>query len=223
MELKKAYFVSGIDTDAGKSFATGYIARLWREAGDRVATMKLVQTGCTGESEDIATHRRIMGVGTLPEDLDGTTCPLRFAYPASPDLAARMEGSKVDLSAADRSLALLSERYDTVLIEGAGGLMVPIDGFYTMIDYAADRRLPVILVTNPRLGSVNHTLLSLQACRNRGVEIAVLAYNAWPETSPEITADTRQYLHDYLREYHPDCEMLDIPYLPDEGCHNIMT
>lgn len=215
MKLKKAYFVSGIDTDAGKSFATGYIARLWSAQGGKVATMKLIQTGCTGESEDIATHRRIMGVGPLPEDPDGTTCPLRFAYPASPDLAARMEGRRVDLAAADRSFALLSENYNTVLIEGAGGLMVPIDGFYTMIDYAADRSLPLILVTNPRLGSVNHTLLSLEVCRTRGITVDLLAYNAWPETSPEITADTRQYLQSYLREYHPGCTIIDIPFLPD--------
>ncbi len=215
MELKKVYFVSGIDTDVGKSFATGYIARLWRAAGESVATMKLVQTGCTGVSEDIATHRRIMGIGALPEDMDGTTCPLRFAYPASPYLAARMEGRRVDLSLADRSLALLSENYDTVIVEGAGGLMVPIDGFYTMIDYAADRGLPIILVTNPRLGSVNHTLLSLEACRRRGVAVDVLAFNTWGGASPEITADTRQYLQDYISEYHPGCEIIDIPCLSE--------
>lgn len=213
MERKKAYFVSGIDTDAGKSFATGYIARMWRAEGTNVMTMKLVQTGCTGLSEDIATHRRIMGIDPTPDDRAGLTCPQRFAYPASPDLAARMEGRKVDIREIDSSLMSLQSRYDTVLVEGAGGLMVPIDGRYTMIDYAASRNLPVILVTNPRLGSVNHTLLSLEACRKRGVDVDFLACNAWPETSPEITADTRRYLRDYLSEYHPACQIIDIPYL----------
>ena len=215
MERKKVYFVSGIDTDAGKSFATGYIARKWREEGANVITQKLVQTGSDGISEDIATHRRIMGTGLLREDHAYTTCPLRFRYPASPDLAARLENRRVDLGEADTATMTLLRDYDTVLVEGAGGLMVPIEGFYTMLDYAADRGLPVILVTNPRLGSVNHTLLSLEACRNRGVGVDFLAYNLYPETSPEITGDTRLFFRTYLRERMPECGFIEVPFMPE--------
>lgn len=211
--LNKIYFVSGIDTDAGKSVATGYIAARWRSEGVGVMTQKLIQTGCNDVSEDILTHRRIMGIGLQPEDLDHTTCPVRLGYPASPDLAARLEGRAIDLAAADECTRRLAQRYDTVLIEGAGGLMVPITGFYTMLDYAADRELPVILITNPRLGSINHTLLSLDACRQRGVEVAMLAYNLHRETSPEITADTRRFLTSYLEKYLPDCEFMEIPFI----------
>ena len=212
MAVKKVYFVSGIDTDAGKSFATGYLAKKWTEEGGSVITQKLVQTGCDGLSEDIVLHRRIMGIGLLPEDLDGTTCPICFRYPASPDLAARLEGRKADMSLADRATVRLLEKYDTVLIEGAGGLMVPIDGFYTMLDYIAQRELPVILVSNPRLGSVNHTLLSLEACRARGVRVEILAYNLFGGTSPEITADTREYLKKYIAEFLPECEFVEVPF-----------
>ena len=213
MQRKKVYFVTGIDTDAGKSFATGWIAARWRAQGLGVITQKLVQTGCTGDSEDIAVHRRIMATGLLPEDRDHTTCPLRFAYPASPDLAARLEGRKIDLAKADEATSALAAKYDTVLVEGAGGLMVPIEGFYTMLDYAEERGFPVILVTNPRLGSVNHTLLSLEACRARGVQVDILAYNLYGETSPEITDDTRRFLKAYLRENLPECEFIEIPII----------
>lgn len=194
--MKRTFFVTGIDTDTGKSYATGWLARLWRERGESVITQKLIQTGCPqgAVSEDILTHRRLMGIAPLPEDMDFTTCPLRFKYPASPDLAARMEGREVDLSLADRSTERLLEDYDTVLVEGAGGLLVPIRGDYTMADYAVERRLPVILVTSARLGSVNHTMLTLEACRARGLHVEMLIYNMYGATSPEITNDTLKYL-----------------------------
>ena len=215
MKRKKIYFVSGIDTGAGKSIATGWLAARWREEGVNVVTQKLVETGCGAMSEDIAVHRRLMGIGLLPEDMDGTTCPQRFAFPASPDLAARLEGRSLDFDAIDEATRRLAERYDTVLIEGAGGLMVPLcDGFRcTTLDYISGRALPVILVTNPRLGSVNHTLLSLEACRSRGVEVEILIYNRYPETAPEITVDTRRLLQEYIAERLPQCEFIEIPDL----------
>lgn len=205
MNSKKKYFVSGIDTDAGKSVVTGVLAREWAAEGGRVATQKLVQTGVAagGLSEDILTHRRIMGIDPLPEDLDRTTCPLIFSYPASPHLAARLENCTVDLSLAERSTDRLLETYDTVLIEGAGGLMVPLAGFYTTLDYIVERRIPLILVTTPRLGSINHTLLSLEACRQRGVELPLVVYNRYPVAPQEIVADTRDYLQAWLGEYFP--------------------
>ncbi len=215
---EKVYFVTGIDTDAGKSYATGWLARRWSLAGERVVTQKLIQTGCPPDaaSEDIALHRRIMGCGLLPCDRDGTTCPIRLPYPASPDLAARLAGVEIDLRLADAATERLLSEFDRVLLEGAGGLLVPIRGGYTMADYAAERGYPLIVVTNPRLGSVNHTLLTLEACRARGLRVAAVAYNLFSETSPGITADTRRYLAGYLAAHDPACEFVEIPVLPDD-------
>jgi dethiobiotin synthetase len=206
------FFISGIDTDAGKSYATGILARRLAAAGQSVVTMKMIQTGCPAGavSEDILTHRRLMGIPPLPEDLDGTTCPVRLTWPASPDMAARVDGVDIDLSAIDRAAQTLAARYDTVLMEGAGGVLVPIEGLFTMADYAAKRRLPLILVTGPRLGSVNHTLLSLEACGARGIRVAQLVYNLHGETSPEITADTRRYLMRWLECRQPFTEFIEI-------------
>ncbi len=215
MGRKKIYFVSGIDTDAGKSYATGVLAARWRSEGTDTITQKFIQTGCEegGISEDIAMHRKLMGIGLLPEDLDGTTCPVRLRYPASPDLAARLEGTEIDLAAIEKSTRELAAKYDTVLIEGAGGLLVPIKGLYTTLDYVRERSLPLILVTNPRLGSVNHTLLSLEVCCGRGVKVDMLVYNLFPETSPEITADTRATLLAYMEKFHPACEFCEVPVM----------
>lgn len=210
---KKRYFVSGIDTDAGKSYVTGYLAKLWREQGVKVITHKLIQTGCAeGEiSEDITLHRKIMGIPLLPEDINHTTCPLRFTYPCSPDVAAKIDGRSVDLSLATRTIDELGESYDVVIIEGAGGLMVPIFDFYTMVDYAADHSLPIILVTNPRLGSINHTLLSLSVCRSKGVDVDYLVYNNYGSSSEIIAKETSMFLQRYIAEFTPNCKFIEVP------------
>ena len=90
--------------------------------------------------------------------------------------------------------------------------MVPLEGLYTTLDYIQEHRLPVILVTNPKLGSINHTLLSLEMCRMRGVEVDFVAYNLCPETSPEITADSRHVIQAYLSETMPGCTFLEFPF-----------
>ncbi len=169
--MDNVIFVSGIDTDAGKTYATAWLAKRYMEQGFSVATMKFIQTGNNGFSEDILAHRRIMGISPLPEDRDLTTSPVIFTYPASAQLAARIDGRDIDVASIDRSVETLSGRYDIVLVEGAGGLMVPIaDDFFT-VDYVASRNLPIIIVTNGILGSINHTVLSLEAIRSRGISL----------------------------------------------------
>ncbi len=122
-------FVTGIDTGIGKSVATGLMARWLAQRGRTVITQKLVQTGCRGPvAEDIVVHRRLMGTGLLDVDRDGTTCPFIFAYPASPDLAARLAGRVVDTAVIDRATDRLAARFEHVLIEGVGGVLVPLRG-----------------------------------------------------------------------------------------------
>lgn len=213
MTHKKVYFVSGIDTDAGKSYATGALARRWNDEGVRVVTQKFIQTGSVQLSEDIELHRRLMGIELLAEDIDNTTCPIRFSYPCSPDLASRIDNRSIDLLLVEQSTQKLLEKWDTVLIEGAGGLLVPICGFYTTADYIAEHNLPLILVTNPKLGSVNHTLLSLEVCITRGIKVDTLIYNLHPQSSPQITEDTRILLKKYLAKHLPQCNFIEIPYI----------
>lgn len=204
----KTLFISGIDTDAGKTYATAWLARRMMDEGLSVATQKFIQTGCRESSEDIEAHRRLTGTGMLPEDLDGTTAPIILTYPASAQLAARMDGRDIDLTLVDRSSEILSSRYDRLLIEGAGGLMVPIDDRTFTIDYVATRKLPVVLVTNGRLGSINHTVLSLEAISRRGIKLAAVIYNTFFDTDKIIAEDTRGFISRYLARNFPDAEML---------------
>lgn len=211
--MSQAYFISGIDTDAGKSYVTGYLAARMMNDGKKVITQKFIQTGNTGFSEDIDLHRKLMGTGMLPEDLDHTTAPVIFSYPASAQLAARLDGREIDLDTIDNATARLKELYDIVLIEGAGGLMVPVtDDFFT-IDYVSSRRLPLMLVTNGVLGSINHTILSLEAVKARGIELVALLYNEHFDTDKVISEDTRGFLRRYLSRHFPAARFATVPSL----------
>lgn len=211
--MSEVYFISGIDTDAGKTYATGWLARKWIEEGKKVATVKFIQTGCDGFSEDIIVHRKLMGM-ELPEDKDLTTSPIIFTYPASAQLAARLEGKEIDLSLVDNSIEALKESYDIILVEGAGGLMVPVSDAFWTIDYPMTRKLPVILVTNSVLGSINHTLLSLEALRFREIPLAAIAYNHYFDTAKEIARDTEEFLKRYVNRVFPEALWFDIPSIP---------
>lgn len=207
-------FISGIDTDAGKTYATAWLQKKLMADGERVITQKFIQTGCTLTSEDIEAHRRISGTGPMPEDAEGLTAPLIFTYPASAQLAARMDGRDIDLSVIDSAREELARRYDTVLIEGAGGLMVPITDTFFAIDYVASRNLPVALVTNSRLGSINHTVLSLEAIRARGIRLYAVLYNTYFDTaSRPIADDTRAFIGRYVAANFPGTPIYDIPDL----------
>lgn len=213
--MQGCYFVGGIDTHVGKTIATGHIACTLWQLGLSVITQKLVQTGNNGVSDDILTHRQMMGIDLLTEDKTCLTMPAVFDYPASPHLSARLEGNPIDTDHLASCATTLASRYQIVLIEGAGGLMVPLtdrpDGGL-IIDHIADQNYRVILVSSGRLGSINHTLLSLQALSLRGIRLHALAYNLFDDGDDTlILAETRRYLQAYLAKHHSDALWWEIP------------
>lgn len=210
----KVFFVSGIDTNIGKSYATGYIAREWNSKGINTITQKFIQTGNTEMSEDIELHRKIMGTGILDDDRLGFTMPEIFTYPCSPHLAAEIDGREIDFGKIEEATAYLTDKYDAVLLEGAGGLMVPLTRDYMTIDYIADKNLPLIFVTSGRLGSINHTLLGLEAVKRRGIRLHTVAYNTFPpEEDMIISRDTEDFIKNYLKENFPETGFIKIPCL----------
>lgn len=208
-------FVSGVDTDAGKSIATGWLARRLLEAGGRtVITQKLVQTGNSGLSEDILLHRRMMGCGLLPEDEDRTTMPEIYTYPCSPHLAARIDGRPLDLAKIDAATARLDARYDDVLLEGAGGLMVPLTEELLTVDFVAARGYPLIFVTGGVLGSISHTLLAFEALERRAVRVVRVIYNLWPGRHDSvIDGESRVYLRREAERRFPGVVWEELPIL----------
>jgi len=209
----KKYIITAIDTDAGKTFATGMLAKAFLNLGISVITSKLAQTGCDDISIDIQEHRRLMGIDLQPYDLDGTTCPFIFPFPASPHLSAQLANQTIDLEVIDKNIALLSSQCEMLLIEGVGGIMVPILPNYLVADFITDRRLPVILVTSARLGSINHTLLTLEVCRQRNIEVAAIIFNHYPASPEVIATDTSQYIKTFTAKHFPNAIWLELPHL----------
>ena len=208
------YFVSGIDTGIGKTYTTGYLAQLWFEQGQNVITQKLIQTGNDGISEDIERHREIMGRGWFVEDDSKLTMPEIFSYPASPHLATQIDGREIDFKKIEDATKQLVDNFDVVLLEGAGGLMVPLTTELLTIDYLVERNYPIILVTSGRLGSINHTLLSLEVIQQRGLNLFAMAYNLKDQSQDQrISEDTATYLKRYLELHFPQAQWFDIPAL----------
>lgn len=214
---KETIFVTGIDTDAGKSYATGWLANELTRQGRKVMTQKFIQTGNVGRSEDIELHRLIMGQTTENEPWEDTA-PVIFSYPASPHLSAKIDGTQVDLNKIDAARKRLEAQCDTLLIEGAGGLMVPVDEDLLTIDYILSRRLDVALVTNGRLGSISHTLLALEAIRTRGLKLRYLLYNAYFDSDKIIAEETRLYIQRRVAKDFPDTRFLIVPAICPAGC-----
>ncbi|MDE5869423.1 MAG: dethiobiotin synthase [Muribaculaceae bacterium] len=210
IEFPSKLFITGIDTDAGKSFVTGFMAKSLLDQGKRVITQKFIQTGNIGFSEDIEVHRKIMEIPYTAEDETGMTAPVIFSYPASPDLAAKIDNKELNIQLIEEASEILSQRYDYLLIEGAGGLMVPLKGEYLTIDYIKDHDLPVVLVTNGRLGSINHTLLALNALKTYGIKLFGVVYNSFFDKDKVICEDTRKYIKNWLHNHFPETVYLEM-------------
>ncbi|MDA3780365.1 MAG: dethiobiotin synthase [Bacteroidales bacterium] len=213
--MNKTYFISGIDTDCGKTIVTGLISKYLLSINKNVITQKLVQTGTEGIADDIITHRRIMNKTLFAEDKNKKTCPFVFQLPASPHLSAKLENTKIDCSIIDKNTNTLNKNYDIVLLEGAGGLHVPINNNENIIDFIEERNYPLILVTSAKLGSINHTLMSLEICYNRKIKLAGLIYNNHPANNSFIQEDTIEVFRKYLKTHFPKSPLIEIPLFRD--------
>ncbi len=175
--MMKSLFIEGTDTGVGKTMVTGLLARSLYKKGHRVVTQKWVQTG-SRFPDDIIMHRRIMGYKTvLPEmPLRRTVCPYCLPYPSSPHLAARRAHMSVSPARIKNAFGVLAARYDTVLVEGTGGIHVPLTRNCLSIDIVTQLGLPVLIVADNRLGAINHTLLTVEAVRSRNLTLAGVVY-----------------------------------------------
>ena len=209
--MGRVYFVSGIDTGIGKTFAVGRMCRELQREGRDWISVKMVQTGCDGFSEDLDAHRAIAGVGRFPEDDEGLTAPQIFKFPSSPLLAARLEGRTVDLARIAAAVAECAKRHDIVLVEGAGGLCVPLTDDALAADFVAAQGWPLILVASGRLGAINHILLSLEAAKSRGIPLAGIVMNDFPKADPLLFDDALKAIARALKRMRIKCPVVGIP------------
>ncbi|MCK4851739.1 MAG: dethiobiotin synthase [Candidatus Omnitrophica bacterium] len=179
---KKAVFITGTDTGVGKTLVTGMLGRFMSENGFRTITQKWIQTGSRGHAGDIAVHLELMRI--TEKDIEKYlphVAPCVFSFPGSPHLAARLEQRTVDAGKILDSFYLLKDDFDFVVVEGAGGPMVPIDNRTMMIDICDRAGIPALIVAGNRLGAINQTVLTIEALKKRGIDVPGIVFN---RTSP---------------------------------------
>ena len=209
------FFITGIDTGVGKSIVTGLLARFLRSFKVNYITAKLVQTGCQDTAEDIAAHRKLEGIELLNEDIAKATCPYTFKFPASPHLAAEMDGCTIDPEYIAKCVNKLAGSYECVLLEGAGGLMVPLTRDLLTADFIAGQGYSVIVVSSSRLGSINHTLLTMEAALSRNIPVAGVIYNEYPPEKPAIAEDSKSIISEWMKKHKVTAPLIPSPEVKD--------
>ncbi len=186
-------FVTGTDTEVGKTVVCGLLGRYLNEKGYSVITQKWIQTGSAGFPIDIASHLKLMGrTKKQVQDYLPLITPYNFAFPASAHLAAALEKKIISAAKIKKSFQKLSNEFDFVIVEGIGGALVPYNKKKVVIDIAGELDLPVIIVAKNKLGAINHTLLTIEAVRARGMKITGIIFNGSKNKDNEIILEDNQ-------------------------------
>lgn len=178
MSKNKGIFITGTDTGVGKTYVACGIASELRKNGIDVGVMKPAESGCRIRKGSLipADALALAQAAEVNDHLDLVNT-YRFREPLAPAVAARLEGKRIDLRAILRSFRTLASRHDFMLVEGAGGIMVPLTSRLTYLDLAAKIGFPALIVARPNLGTINHTLLTVEALRKRSVPILGICIN----------------------------------------------
>ena len=186
-----AILVTGTDTGIGKTLVAGAIGRWFRMRGFRVSVLKPCATGCV--------HRR---EGLVSEDAEflahcadarfplDVICPQRYAEPLAPAVAAERAGRPLDWEAINRSISIMSADSEVMIVEGVGGIRVPMDPRHTFIDVAAWLGAPAVVVARSTLGTINHTLLTLDCLRAARVPVAGVVINRYPSDNASVAEES---------------------------------
>jgi len=209
----KGFFVTGTDTGVGKTIITGALIKASGLLGFRTCGMKPIETGCLREGNTFIPSDGIFikTIAHMEETVDHVS-PCCFEEPLAPLPASEIEGMPVDIEKIMQEYTALSQKYDVVVVEGIGGLFVPIRKDYFVLDLARDLGLPVIVVSRPGLGTIKHTMLSVNYAIKEGLAVAgiVINYRRQPEGSPAENTNP-----DVIKKISPVPIIGIFPYLKD--------
>jgi dethiobiotin synthetase len=183
-------FITGTDTGVGKTLVACGFAALFKSLGYKVGVMKPAETGCEEKDgklfpRDASYLKEASGCGEALEKI----CPYRLRNPLAPSMAAEMEGIEIDISLLETLYGEISSVHDITLVEGAGGLLVPLLPHYTYADLASLLKIPLMVVAANRLGAINHLLLTLEHASCRGLRVLGYVLNH-VESQPSLAAET---------------------------------
>jgi dethiobiotin synthetase len=185
----RGLFVTGTGTEVGKTVVAAVLARSLAAAGNSVAVFKPAVTGLDDPGEaDHELLRRAAG----SDQSDGEIAPYRYGPPASPHLAAALAGEEIDPASLLRAARAAAASTDALISEGVGGLLVPLAPGYSVRDLAVELALPLVVAASPGLGTINHTLLTLEAARSAGLTVARVVLTPWPQAPDAIEESSRE-------------------------------
>jgi len=185
--MGKGYFIVGTDTGVGKTIVAGGIAALYRDMDFNVGVMKPIATGCKSENASLLSEDAVfLKQAAETEDEYELINPVRFEQPLAPTIAAKLSKTRINLEEIRSAYDTLCKKHQFIIVEGIGGILVPISEYYFIIDLASEFEIPLIIVSRPSLGTINHTLLTVAYAREHGLDIKGIVFNNCTQTSNNI-------------------------------------
>ena len=182
LEKLQGVFITGTDTEIGKTTIACGLAWLLRRNGIRVGIMKPFATSSKMYSNRYKSHdTAALAKAAVIEESDQILNPIFLSIPASPYMAAEILHKTVDLGIVTTKFNVLKKKYDFTVVEGIGGVMVPITAKISLLDVIRRMNLATIIVSRPKLGSINHTILTINACKGKKIPIIGVIFNQMPK------------------------------------------
>lgn len=213
--MPNGFFITGTDTGVGKTVVTAAIIKALHAMKVKAAAMKPIETGCRiiDNLPFPSDGMFLKETALMDEDISQIT-PYCFETPAAPFVASGLEKKDIDTGVIRACFDRLRDRYGTVIVEGIGGIMVPVKRAYFVSDLIKELGLPVIVVCRPSLGTINHTLLTINYALKEGIKVAGVIIN-FSRPEEETTAELTN--RSVIEQFNPAAVLGTLPYLKDLG------
>ncbi len=213
--MPKGIFITGTDTGVGKTVVSAGLALALKNRGMKIGVMKPVATGCFGDNGRLISADAVYLFEAAENEYASLTSPVRFRNPVAPSIASIYEQKEVDLDSIRTAYRELQKHYDYIIVEGIGGMLVPLKKNYLVANLIREMDLPIVIVSHVSLGAINHTLLTVDSALIRGFPIKGIIFNRAPLVNYSLAELTNpRVIHELtglpVLGTLPDIEDLDV-------------
>ena len=211
--MNHGIFITGTDTGVGKTLVGAALALHLKKRGLSVGVMKPIETGVSSAKESLSDAARLRAIIESEESL-GAIRPYAFKIPSAPLTAAQAEGQTINLETISKIYRLLSKQYDHLVVEGVGGVLVPVTPKVMVTDLIKQLRLPVVVVGRSGLGGINHALLTIEALQRRKITVVALVLNQTESVRSGVSRIQERSTLNILRKQAGVPVLGPLPYAP---------
>lgn len=176
-------FITGTGTEIGKTVIAGGIAAALKQSGVQIGVMKPISTGDTSDAQFLKQAAKVDDSLTLIN-------PIQLRYPLAPSVSARLEGKQIDLLTIEIAFTKLKQKYDFLIVEGVGGIAVPLNNDFLVAHLISQLKLPILIVADAGLGTINHTMLTVAFARQFNLQIAGIVLNLYCSEAAGLAEQT---------------------------------